>query len=199
MSKLILASASPRRRQLMADAGYTFEVIESPYQEDMTLELPPAELARVLALNKARAVDADGVIIGADTIVVCDGHIMGKPVDADDARRMLRMLGGVTHEVMTGIAVVGGDKEHSQTIATKVSFRVLTEAEIEAYISTGEPMDKAGAYAIQGGAAVFVESIDGAIDNVIGLPMRELGEVLGTVGVVRLFKHAANNSACRKL
>ncbi len=189
MSRLVLASASPRRRKLLADAGYEFSVIESPYVEDMTLTLDPVELARVIAEGKARAMHMpDAVVLAADTIVVIGASVLGKPRDDADATRMLEMLGGAEHEVITGYAVLEGDKMASGAVATKVRFRPLNEAEIAAYVVTGEPIGKAGAYAIQGGAAAFVKSIDGPLDNVIGLPVNEVSAALREYGIVPVTK-----------
>ena len=184
MSRLVLASASPRRRELLSDAGYEFSVIDSPFEEDMTLPLDPRELARVIAEGKAGATaplcEPDSVVLAADTIVVLGKSVLGKPRDAADATRMLRMLGGAEHEVITGYAVVDtrSGAMASGVVITRVRFRPITDAEIAAYIASGEPMDKAGAYAIQGGAAAFVESITGPLDNVIGLPLKEVSEAL---------------------
>jgi septum formation protein len=177
---LILASASPRRAELLTAAGIPFEV--RPAHVDETLL--PGEDARTyaarLAVEKARAIAtyADGrPVLAADTVVVTDGQVLGKPVDADDARRMLRLLSGRAHEVLTAVALLSRGPNESeprmdaQIESTTVQFRPLETAEIEWYVSTGEPSDKAGAYAIQGLASRFVTRIEGSYSNVVGLPV----------------------------
>jgi septum formation protein len=183
---IILASASPRRTELMSLAGIPFTVCPADICESPL----PGELAidHVLRLSREKA-DAVAALtpgrffIGADTIVVLDGAILGKPVDAADALRMLTALSGRDHEVITGFTVF--DKVSgihiSRSVTTEVTFKALTEDEINAYIASGCPMDKAGAYAIQGGAIHFVRAINGSYSNVIGLPMTELYEVLQTM------------------
>ena len=186
---IILASASPRRTELMALAGIQFSVVPADICEDVLPGEAPADHVIRLSREKADAVAAtnDGrFFIGADTIVVLDGAILGKPVDAADAMRMLSGLSGRDHEVITGFTVF--DKisgvHISRNVCTEVTFKKLEEHEIAAYIATGCPMDKAGAYAIQGGAVHFVRSINGSYSNVIGLPMTELYEVLQTMQAV---------------
>lgn len=177
---MILASASPRRAELLTAAGIPFEV--RPAHVDETLL--PGEDARTyatrLAVEKARAIAtyADGrPVLAADTVVVTDGQVLGKPVDADDARRMLRLLSGRAHEVLTAVALLSRGPNESeprmdaQIESTTVQFRPLETAEIEWYVSTGEPSDKAGAYAIQGLASRFVTRIEGSYSNVVGLPV----------------------------
>jgi septum formation protein len=186
---IILASASPRRTELMALAGIEFSVVPADICEDVLPgEAPPDHVMR-LSREKADAVAATNAgrfFIGADTIVALDGAILGKPADAADAMRMLSGLSGRDHEVITGFTVF--DKVSgvhiSRSVCTEVTFKALEEKEIAAYIATGCPMDKAGAYAIQGGAVHFVRSISGSYTNVIGLPMTELYEVLQTVKAV---------------
>lgn len=186
---IILASASPRRTELMTLAGIEFSVIPADICEDALPGEAATDHVLRLSREKADAVAAtnDGrFFIGADTIVVLDGAILGKPVDAADAMRMLTGLSGRDHEVITGFTVF--DKisgvHISRSVCTEVTFKKLEEQEIAAYISTGCPMDKAGAYAIQGGAVHFVRSINGSYTNVIGLPMTELYEVLQTMQAV---------------
>ena len=186
---IILASASPRRTELMALAGIEFSVVPADICEDVLPGEAPADHVIRLSREKADAVamKTDGrFFIGADTIVVLDGAILGKPVDATDAKRMLSGLSGRDHEVITGFTVF--DKVSavhiSRSVCTEVTFKKLEEKEIAAYIATGCPMDKAGAYAIQGGAVHFVRSINGSYTNVIGLPMTELYEVLQTMQAV---------------
>lgn len=177
---VILASQSPRRRELMSLLRIPFTVRVADIDETMEPSMPPCdEVARVSRL-KARAVahNADDIVIAADTIVVCSGQVLGKPRDEADAYRMLTMLSGRDHQVMTGLTVLQGQKEVSCTEVTDIHFRPLTEKEILAYIATGEPMDKAGAYGIQGGAALFAEKISGDYFNVVGLPVCRLGQIL---------------------
>lgn len=186
---IVLASASPRRTELMALAGIDFSVVPADICEDALPEETPTDHVMRLSREKADAVAAktDGrFFIGADTIVVLDGAILGKPVNSGDAVRMLSGLSGRDHEVITGFTVF--DKisgiHISRSVCTEVTFKTLDEKEIADYIATGCPMDKAGAYAIQGGAVHFVRSINGSYSNVIGLPMTELYEVLQTMQAV---------------
>jgi septum formation protein len=186
--RLVLASASPRRRELLARAALAFEVAESPYEEDLTLDLPPAALARHLAREKARAAGPahpDSVLLAADTIVVLGERVLGKPADGEDARRMLRRLSGRAHRVITGFTVLdtNSGRETTASLETTVRFRSLREEEIEAYVAGGEPLDKAGAYAIQEGGARFVERMEGDYDNVVGLPVADVLRVLAEFGV----------------
>lgn len=149
---------------------------------------PVTDTARVLSAQKAKEVydrhrGEDVTVIGSDTIVVCDGKIYGKPKDEEDAKRMLRELSGKTHQVLTGVTILSGDFEESFTSATDVTFFPLSDAQIDAYVATGEPMDKAGAYGIQGRASLFVEGIRGDYFTVMGLPLCRLGQMLREVGV----------------
>lgn len=180
---IILASASPRRTELMTLAGLQFSVVPADICEDVLPGEVPADHVMRLSREKADAVAAttEGrFFVGADTVVVLDGAILGKPVDEADAFRMLTALSGRDHEVITGFTVF--DKVScihiSRSVSTEVTFKALEEKEINLYIASGCPMDKAGAYAIQGGAVHFVRSISGSYTNVIGLPMTELYEVL---------------------
>lgn len=178
--QLILASQSPRRKELMGLFRIPFSVQVAHIDETMDESLSPYdEVARVSRL-KAEATPHGGtdVVVAADTIVVCNGHILGKPKDEADAFRMLKMLSGKDHQVMTGLTVLCGETALACTEVTDVHFRELTDKEILAYIRTGEPMDKAGAYGIQGGAALFVEKIAGDYYNVMGLPVCRLGQML---------------------
>ncbi len=189
LDKIVLASASPRRVELLSSAGVTFAVVPSGIPEEaLPNELPEdhvLRLAREKALDVAKRVDGS-FFIGADTVVVCDGEIMGKPKDSADAARMLRKLSGIGHSVITGFAIY--DKERKDAIAaavkTRVFFKQLRDEEIQAYIATGCPMDKAGAYAIQGGAGYMVERIDGSYSNVVGLPLCEVVEALRRIGAI---------------
>lgn len=184
---VILASASPRRRQLLEQVGLRFAVQASAVIETMKAELSPPEWARSLAVDKAAAVaataDSRTVVIGADTIVVYLDRIFGKPDTREQARDMLCSLAGQRHKVITGVAVVAGANIFSDYAETVVTFRELTETEIDSYLSIEEWVDKAGAYAIQGMGALLVERIEGSYDNVVGLPLVTLSRLLSKVGV----------------
>lgn len=187
--RIVLASASPRRLELLASAGVEFDVFASDIPEEPIPGEAPADFAVRLARDKAVATAArtEGRwFVGADTIVVCAGEIMGKPVDEADAVRMLRKLSGVSHEVITGYAVYDRERDGllCKTVVTRVVFKPLRDEEISAYVATGCPMDKAGAYAIQGGAAYMVERIDGSYTNVVGLPLCEVVEDLRRIGAL---------------
>ena len=178
--QVILASQSPRRQELLKLFRIPFVVRIADIDETMDEgKLPYDEVARVSRL-KALAVarEKGDVVIAADTIVVCDGQVLGKPKDEADAHRMLRLLSGRDHQVMTGLTVVRDAQVLSCTEVTDIHFRELTEKEIDAYIRTGEPMDKAGSYGIQGGAALFAEKLRGDYFNVVGLPVCRLGQLL---------------------
>lgn len=187
VTPLILASQSPRREALLRQVGLEFEVFPSGVEERLREGLPPAEGAEKLALQKAEWVAArcsDGLVIGADTVVVVDGRVLGKPTGVEDARDMLRLLSGREHEVITGIAVVdaASGRSRSDHVVTAVGFAPLTQEIIDRYVATGEPLDKAGAYAIQGYGALLIEGIRGCYNNVVGLPLRRLAELLGEFG-----------------
>ncbi|HLF14903.1 MAG TPA: Maf family protein [Bacteroidota bacterium] len=178
MSKrIILASGSPRRRHLLRQIGFSFTVDESDVPEDTDGHGSPSEIVLDLSRRKAAQVASrhpDAYIIGADTIVVLDGAVLGKPSDAGDAGRMLRLLSGRTHEVYTGFCVIEkpGERSVSDYEVTKVTFRRLSEEEIDSYVRSGSPMDKAGAYGIQDDyGAIFVEKIEGCFYNVVGFPL----------------------------
>ena len=190
---LILASASPRRRELLAQAGYTFHVFPAHVPEHRHPNEPPIEYATRLAREKAEAVyrdkerdrgaDSDPLIVlGADTIVVVenesDNEVLGKPKDRADAARMLRQLSNRTHQVITAIAVATAQGLDFTAETTTVTMSEIPEAEIEAYVATGEPMDKAGAYAIQGRAARWIPRIEGCYSNVVGLPLAATARLL---------------------
>ena len=178
--EVILASQSPRRKELMGLFHFPFTVRVADIDETMDdTRSAQEEVARV-SLGKAQAVahQADDIVIAADTIVVCEGQILGKPHDETDARRMLTLLSGRDHQVMTGMTVLRGDRQVVCTEVTDIHFRTLSEKEIRAYIATGEPMDKAGAYGIQGGGALFAEKMVGDYYNVMGLPVCRLGQIL---------------------
>ena len=185
---LVLASASPRRKELLRQIGCEFQVMVSDIHEDNSLELAPAKLAMSHAAAKAMAVAGktatQDVVIGADTIVILAGEVYGKPVDEADARRMLSELAGKEHQVITGIAVASGQQVWTDHCMTLVRIRPLTATEIEGYLATGEPADKAGAYAIQGVGSLLVEGITGCYTNVVGLPLVGLDKLLRrTVGI----------------
>lgn len=189
--KLILASQSPRRRYLLEQAGLTFTVVPSSVDEALVTVCAPEAYTRRLA--KAKAADVarnypDSWIIGADTIVVIDGNILGKPGSTTAARRMLRQLSGQTHQVITAFAVYceAAGHRHAETTTTAVTFKTLSAAEIEWYVQTREPFDKAGAYAIQGIGTFLVRSIHGSYTNVVGLPVCEVVEHLIAQGVVKV-------------
>ena len=178
--KVILASQSPRRKALMELFHIPFTVRVADIDETMdSVSSAYEEVARVSRL-KAEAVprNADDIVIAADTIVVCRGQILGKPKDPADARRMLELLSGRNHQVMTGMTVLRGDRCVVCTEVTDIHFRKLSEKEILSYIATKEPMDKAGAYGIQGGAALFAEKMVGDYYNVMGLPVCRLSQIL---------------------
>ena len=175
---LILASASPRRRELLATLGLDFSIVVPEIDETPKPGEKPRAYVERLAAEKAGAADAPGIIIAADTIVVQGETILGKPTDERHACEMLRSLSGTVHEVVTGVCVKSAEHTVVFSVGTQVAFRAMEEAEIEAYVATGEPMDKAGAYAIQGGAAHMVQRIEGSYTNVVGLPLCELHETL---------------------
>ena len=187
--KLILASGSPRRRELMEMlCPENLEIVPAVGEEAADPALPPDELVKALSRAKAAEVRArcaapDDAVIGADTVVALDGAVLGKPRDKADARRMLRALSGRTHTVYTGVTVLRGAQSLSHAERTEVRFRALSDEEIERYIATGEPMDKAGAYGAQGYASLFVEHLDGDFFNVMGLPLCALGKLLKQLGV----------------
>ena len=180
---LVLASASPRRKDLLTQMGFEFDIIVSDVEESIGPGLQPHEAVEALALSKAMEVSTkikEGLVIGADTIVVFENEILGKPSNEEEAKRMLTILSGQTHQVLTGIAVIDVDSGQRKVTheKTKVEFRLINVQEIENYIKTGEPMGKAGSYAIQGQGALFVQKITGCYFNVVGLPIYKLGTVL---------------------
>jgi septum formation protein len=196
MGMLILASASPRRSELLAQAGLKFTAVPANLNEDLLPDEAAAAYVQRLAEEKAQAVwnahrSADTVaepllVLGADTCVVCDGHILGKPTDTADARRMLELLSGRTHAVLTGLAVVKADKIVRDLEITQVTFNCLQDSEIAQYIASGEPLDKAGAYAIQGYAARWIPRIEGCYFNVMGLPIARTVALLAEAQTARL-------------
>ncbi|MCU1357455.1 MAG: maf protein [Acidimicrobiales bacterium] len=217
---LVLASASPRRHELLGRLVRSFDVRPADIDETARDGEPAEELVQRLAVDKAQAVaaaadEADIVVLGADTVVVVDGRILGKPADAADAASMLRSLSGRTHEVLTGLAVVrrrsgaapqGADPPghapgstdgsaavalapaisvRTEVVTTQVTFAAMSDAEVAWYVATGEPLDKAGAYGIQGSGGAFVTSITGSYDNVVGLPLAVTRAMLAEVGLER--------------
>lgn len=191
MSRIILASASPRRRELMNQIGLKFEVFPSS-KEEVLADAGPAQTVMALAAAKAQDVfsqteDREVLVIGADTVVSKDGVILGKPKNVSDAQRMLGFLQGESHQVYTGVCLITAAGIHSFYEKTDVTMYALSDADIEAYIATNEPMDKAGSYGIQGLGAVFVREIHGDYNNVVGLPVASIWH--------RLMKDAV----CRKI
>lgn len=203
MSQIILASQSPRRKELLEQIGLEFEICPAKGEEVITKTIPE-EVVMELSKQKAEEVAAmvssfgeehkdittpsDILVIGADTVVAYDGKILGKPVDEADAKRMLKMLSGNTHSVFTGVTLVLIDKsgragELVFYEKTDVKMHSMTEAEIDRYIATGEPMDKAGSYGIQGKCAIYVEKIDGDYNNVVGLPITRIYQELKNIGI----------------
>ena len=184
--RLIRASSSPRRRELLKKMGYEFDICAPDVDEHVSGHV--RDIVCTLAMRKAHAAAAHflgGIVVASDTLVSLDDTPLGKPADAADAHRMLRALSGREHEVFTGVCVLDAatGRDETRCVRTGVSFRALSDEEIDAYIATGEPMDKAGAYAIQGGASRFVSSLDGELENVIGFPVMEVGEMLKDFGL----------------
>lgn len=181
--KIVLASASPRRKEILSNLGLEFEVICSSAEEKVDNELPPCLIVQELAMLKGTDVAAsvkDSIVISADTIVWYDKTILGKPADTASAKKMLKLLSGKEHEVYTGVCVTDSKsgKSISDYEVTKVKFRALSDEEIDCYINTGEPMDKAGSYGIQGKGCLLVEKIEGDYLNVVGLPAVKLAKIL---------------------
>ncbi len=175
--KLILASASPRRKELLSLLGYEFECIPATKEEEIDLSLPLTKAIEKVAKAKAQDVydsHTDFLVLGSDTIVTIDGMILGKPKNDEDAFRMLRLLSGKTHEVITGLAFISQEETFITHEVTKVKFMALNDEEINNYLLTKEPNDKAGAYALQGKGGAFIEKIDGDVYTVIGLPLNKV-------------------------
>jgi len=186
-SSVILASASPRRAELLTSAGYEFTVEIADVDESVLPGEPPDLYVLRVARAKARQVaercrTPGSAVLGADTTVVAGGEILGKPKNAGDAARMLKTLAGAVHEVLTGVVVIAGDLEKAEVVTTRVHLLPVTMDEIEWYVGTGEPEGKAGAYAIQGRAARFVDWIEGSWSNVVGLPVATVARMLKAVG-----------------
>jgi nucleoside triphosphate pyrophosphatase len=185
--RLVLASGSPRRRDLLALLGLPFEVLPADVDESPMPGELPIDLVRRLAIDKIEALDAidgpDLVVLAADTTVEVDGEILGKPIDADDARRMLRSLSARTHLVHTAVAVRRDGRTVHEVVTTSVTMATMSHEAIEWYLASGEPMDKAGAYAIQGVGGAFVAEIQGSASNVVGLPLATVVGLLELQGV----------------
>ena len=186
MARFILASASPRRKELLQKAGYTFEIVVSDADESLPAGITPEKAVQLNAARKAQAVaetNPGAVVLGCDTVVAIDGEILGKPGDEAEAKRMLRRLSGNTHTVYSGVCITDGKKETVFAVATDVTFYSLSARTIDAYVATKEPMDKAGAYGIQGLGCVLVREIAGDYSNVVGLPLSESARALAAFGV----------------
>lgn len=181
---LLLASQSPRRQEILTNAGIPFTVRIPSVEELRRDDEAPAEYVRRLARDKANAVPAgpEDYVLAADTVVVVDGAVLEKPVSAEDAARMLRLLSGRTHHVLTGVCVLHGEDAHCEVASTTVQFTDLSDGEIDAYVESGEPNDKAGAYAIQGLASKYISRIEGCYFNVVGLPISLVWRLLREAG-----------------
>jgi septum formation protein len=186
MKKIILASKSPRRKQILEQIGLGFEVAVSDFDETQIKFKTPQEMVKKLSLEKAKIIaqkNPDAIVIGADTDVVLDNEILGKPKSKQDAVRILKLLSGKVHKVVTGFTVISGKKSITKHVTSKVKFKKLSEAEIKAYVATGEPMDKAGGYGIQERGGLFIESIMGDYFNVVGLPIFAVSKALKEFGI----------------
>ncbi len=187
MNPLYLASGSPRRRELLTQIGVPFSVVSAPIDETpLPNESAPAyveRLARAKAAAGLASVGGPAVVLGADTAVVLDGRILGKPENREDALAMLADLSGREHQVLTAVALSDGQRVHSLCVTSKVRFRAISAEEAQRYWASGEPADKAGGYAIQGLAAVFVTGLSGSYSAVVGLPLSETAELLGQFGI----------------
>jgi len=188
MKKIILASSSPRRKELLEQVGLQFEVEPSRLEEHRGPTSAPHELARAISLEKARAVarkHRDAIVIAADTFVVSQGRVLGKPHTNNEARRMLNALNGCGHSVITAFTVMDAEtgKTLTRSVTTKIQMKYLSPAEIECYVRSGEPLGKAGGYAIQGLGAVLIERIEGEYFNVVGLPLNALAQALKEFGI----------------
>lgn len=190
MKKIILASKSPRRKELLEKAGFKFEIVESDYKEDMTLNMELTKLAEFLSRGKAEDVarnHSDSIIIAADTFVTLGHHRLGKPHTPEVAKETLQKISGQIVEVITGYTIIDTSTKHSisKSVTTKVIFKNFTQEEIDTYIVTGESLDKAGAFAIQGKGAKLIEKIEGDRDSVIGLPIKSLIKSLDALDAKR--------------
>ncbi len=182
---LILASSSPRRREILENAGYKFEIRPADIDESVPNGISPEDAVKMIASKKAYAVrdncSSNDVILGADTVVCIDGEIIGKPASAEDARNTLKRLSGNTHAVLTGYCLIKGEKTVSGVEKTEVTFRELTDFEIDEYVASGEPMDKAGSYGLQGKGGLFASGINGDYNNIIGLPISTVSKIIETI------------------
>lgn len=188
MKKIVLASTSPRRKMLLKQIGLNFEVVASDFKEKIDIKMSPHKLAQELSLGKAKAVAiklSNSIIIAADTFVTFKGKILGKPKEEQDAKRILKLLSGKMHLIITGFTIIDTTTGQTATnsVETKVYFKKLTNKEINSYVETGEPLDKAGAYGIQEKGSLFVKKIEGDYFNVVGLPIYALVEALKKFGV----------------
>lgn len=184
--QLVLASSSPRRREILSSLGLTFETRAADVDESLLPGEDPFDAAERLARAKAEAVArgaGDALVVAADTLVVLDGRALGKPASREDAARMLRSLSGRSHQVVTGLALTFGGRTASGREITDVVFAAMSEKEINAYVETGEPDDKAGAYAVQGIGGLFVETVNGSPSNVVGLPVRLFYRLASEMGL----------------
>ncbi|MGN1348122.1 MAG: Maf family protein [Acutalibacteraceae bacterium] len=184
--RLILASQSPRRKELLSSLGYEYEVCPADIDKTVPKDVESIYVPEILSRNKALYVlrqNPDAVVIGSDTVVICDGQILGKPQSEEEARLMLSLLSGKKHKVATGLCVCSKEKTRSLVSVTDVYFHELTQNLIDAYIATGEPMDKAGAYGIQGVGSVLVRKIDGDYFTVMGLPLSQTARLLSEFGI----------------
>lgn len=188
MKAIVLASSSPRRKEILSKLRLPFTVAVSDYEEDMTLPMPPVELAKYLSAGKARAVaknHPEAIIIAADTFIVYDNHILGKPKTEERAREMLRMLSGQENDILTGVTILDSSDNHEYSFSeiTRIFMKEIPEDTINAYIKTGEPLDKAGAYALQELGAILVDRIEGDFFNAMGLPLARLALELQKFGI----------------
>jgi len=191
MNKIILASGSPRRKEVLENIGLDFVIAKSDYEEDMTLDMEPEKLAEFLSLGKAKDVakrHTDAIIIAADTLVVLDHHLLGKPSTKEIARETLQIISGQTINVITGYTIIDttNNKIITKSVTTQVVMKEITEDEITAYVKTDEPMDKAGAFGIQGHGALLVKEIHGDYYNVMGLPLFSLTQSLKEFNITLL-------------
>ncbi len=186
MKRIILASGSPRRKEILNSAGLRFDVVPSEYEEDNSHQLPPAQLVEYLSLGKAKWVaerHPDALVIAADTLVSLDNVILGKPKKADELRTMISSLSGRSHSTYTGFTIIDGEHTVTESVKTKVFFRDITSKELDSYVLSRDGLDKAGGYGIQSLAAVFIERIEGDYFNVVGLPICRLAVRLKEFGV----------------
>ncbi len=186
MKRIILASTSPRRKEILSKTKLPFEIQESNYKEDMTLPMPPIELAEHLSFNKAKAVadrNKDAVVIAADTFVVYENKFLGKPKTEKEAKEMLMMLSGKENQIITAVTIIENDHSLSFHETVRAYMENLSSEDIDKYIATGEPMDKAGAYALQELGAIFIKKIDGDFFAAMGLPLKRLVQELKKFGI----------------